>query len=264
MNKEELLNRINYLDRIIRKTQTALKNTPEGTLRINHSHRGQYVQYYHRLSASERRGKYLKKEQRDLINRLAQKDYETKLLNAALQEKAAIETYINLCPEIIPEEVYEQMNQDRQQLVIPEIETDDMFRRRWESIEYKGKEISDDCPEQLTDKGERVRSKSEVLIANQLAREDIPYRYEYPITLTGMGTVYPDFTILNIKSRKEIYWEHQGMMDDPEYAERAVRKEACYIRNGIIPGDNLILTSETRQNPINSKQIRAIITKFCR
>ena len=66
-----------------------------------------------------------------------------------------------------------------------------------------------------TSKGERVRSKSEVIIADVLNREGVPYRYEYPIYIKGIGKIYPDFTVLNIGIRKEMIWDHFGMMDDP-------------------------------------------------
>jgi len=72
------------------------------------------------------------------------------------------------------------------------------------------------APELYTAKGERVRSKSEIIIADSLMRAGVPYRYEFPIILNGYGKIYPDFTVLNVGLRKELYWEHLGMMDDSE------------------------------------------------
>lgn len=72
------------------------------------------------------------------------------------------------------------------------------------------------------EKGERVRSKSEVIIADMLNRKGISYRYEYPVYLKNVGQIYPDFTVLDAIRRREIYWEHLGMMDDPDYAEMAI------------------------------------------
>lgn len=103
----------------------------------------------------------------------------------------------------------------------PIVEPVEEFVRRWEEFQYKGKGFEEDDPEFYSDKGERVRSKSKVIIADLLNREGIPYRYECPIYLKGLGLRYPDFTTLNIRKRKEIYWEHFGRMDDPLYAENA-------------------------------------------
>ena len=47
-----------------------------------------------------------------------------------------------------------------------------------------------------TERGERVRSKSEKIIADKLFLQNIPYHYERPIYLKGFGMVYPDFCCL--------------------------------------------------------------------
>lgn len=54
--------------------------------------------------------------------------------------------------------------------------------------------------------------------------------------------MYPDFTFLSKRTRKEIYWEHEGRMDDSEYAKTAIKKIKTYEDNGIYLGENLILT----------------------
>ena len=137
-----------------------------------------------------------------------------------------------------------------------------MYAQRWQSMPYRGKLSEEEQTGLFTDKGEKVRSKSEMIIANLLAKDGVPYRYECPLELKGMGVIYPDFTVLNIRLRKVFYWEHQGMMDDENYATKAIRREAAYQRNGFYPGDNLILTSETRKNPIDINQIRGIIKHY--
>ena len=55
-------------------------------------------------------------------------------------------------------------------------------------------------------------------------RNKIAYKYECPLHLKGYGMVYPDFTFLSRKTKQEIYWEHDGRMDDSVYAQNAVRK----------------------------------------
>lgn len=112
-------------------------------------------------------------------------------------------------------------------------------------------------------KDERVRSKSEILIANALTKHNIPYRYEAPIYLNGYGTVYPDFTILNIRLRKELFWEHLGMMDDASYVEKALEKIDTYQKNNIFPGEKLILTHESAYRPLNTRIIDRMIECYC-
>ncbi len=258
--RNQMEQRKEYLFLIAGQIEKALRKAPQGTLRISCSN-GR-VQYYYREQSSDRRGKYIPRKKIGKAQSLAQKDYNKKLLSSIEKEMEVIDNYLSLIEEYRPEDVYTSLTKQRQKLVTPYFETDEVFLRRWESVEYQGKAISDDFDGYLTDKGERVRSKSELIIANLLAKAGVPYRYEYPVNLKGLGIVHPDFLALNLRLRKEIYWEHRGMMDDPDYVQKAVRKENIYQLNGIYPGDTLILTSETRTNPLNVRQINQIITHY--
>ena len=51
-------------------------------------------------------------------------------------------------------------------------------------------------------------------------------------------------------------------MDDPVYAEKAVRKIGAYIRNGYYPGDRLIITCETSLTPLNTKELDMLIDHY--
>ena len=114
----------------------------------------------------------------------------------------------------------------------------------------------------MTEKGERVRSKSEKIMADYFFRHGIEYKYECPIHLKGVGIVYPDFTFLSKRTGQEIYWEHCGMVDSPTYARNMVRKINAYERNGIFPGERLILTYETEQTILNTEKIEQMIQKY--
>ena len=46
------------------------------------------------------------------------------------------------------------------------------------------------------------------------------------------------------------------------YVENAIRKIASYEQNGIFPGENLILTYETKKNPLNQKVIKMMIQRY--
>lgn len=89
-------------------------------------------------------------------------------------------------------------------------------------------------PEQLLHKtvsGERVRSKSEAIIAMLLHLNAIPYRYECALSLGGV-TLFPDFTIRHPVTGVLYYWEHFGLMDDPAYAKNAGSKLSLYAETG--------------------------------
>ena len=111
----------------------------------------------------------------------------------------------------------------------------------------------------MTTKEEKVRSKSEVIIANMLNTKGIPYHYEFPVKINSSLTIYPDFLCLNKRTRQEFYWEHCGMMDDSGYSRELVKRLALYAQKNIIPGKNLILTMETREQPLNTKDVERVI-----
>lgn len=94
------------------------------------------------------------------------------------------------------------MHRERQKLVTPIWVPDDEFVQVWQQEEYTGKEFAEGIPEFYTEKGERVRSKSEVIIAD------------------------------------------------------------LFNKNGIFPGENLILTYETKKNPLNQKVIKMMIRRY--
>ena len=151
---------------------------------------------------------------------------------------------------------------ERQRLIQPVEPTWEQQLREWMSKDYKGKEFREDTPVILTEQGERVRSKSEKILADYFTRKGIDYKYECPLHLKGYGVVYPDFTILSKKTRQEIYWEHDGRMDDPMYAQSAVRKIQAYEENDIYPGERLILTFETQKNILNTKMIEKMVCRY--
>lgn len=89
-------------------------------------------------------------------------------------------------------------------------------------------------------------------------------RREYPLIIEGSRKVYPDFTILKMPERKEVYLEHFGKLDDKEYADMAIFKLNSYERNGIYLGINLFITYETSKRPINARALDEMLrTIFC-
>ena len=130
-------------------------------------------------------------------------------------------------------------------------------------IEHKGKFYEERLIHR-TLRDEMVRSKSELTIADRLHSNNIDYLYEYPLTLSGR-TRYPDFTIEDAESGRKFYWEHCGMLLDPQYRERWERKLQWYRNNGILPWEEgggvngtLIVTEDSKEGGISSKEIEDI------
>jgi len=86
-------------------------------------------------------GRYIPKQDSLLASRLAQKDYDHKILTASELELNAIKQYFLNCPAKEIEDIYESLHRERQKLVTPIKESDEDYIRRWECIEYEGKKI---------------------------------------------------------------------------------------------------------------------------
>ena len=258
--REELDERSAFLKKVIAEKTKALKNVPPGMLRCSRC--GNKVQYYQRMDAKDSNGKYIKASNQKLARALAQKDYDQRVLHQAQQELKLVDRLKEHYLEKTPEDLYTSLHESRQNLVMPIELPDEMYAKDWQEQEFVGKPVGVGVPEYYTNKGEHVRSKTEIFIANSLARMDVPYRYEAPLYLSGLGTIHPDFTVLNIRTRKEYYWEHMGRMDDSVYVVDAVNRIAAYENNGYYPGERLLLTYETSVDPIHTKQIEAMIRHF--
>ena len=118
--------------------------------------------------------------------------------------------------------------------------------------------FKENSPEYYTKRGLRVRSKSEILIADMLDEMSIPFFYEKPLQLKRR-IVHPDFTLLDIKERKEVYWEHFGMMDDRDYRDEALLKIREYESNDLYQYDSVIWTFESGKCPMNTRDIRNMV-----
>ena len=247
----------------IRLLKERMNSYPEGILEISYSHG--HVQYYWRnRSSGGKRAKrvYIRKNDRNLAASYAQRDYDHRLMDELQQRLDAVTAARTAYGNTSPEKTIQTFKQEKQSLICPLILTDSQFACEWQAQEYKGKPFAGETPGIFTVKGERVRSKSEKIIADALERRGIPYKYEAPLILQDGAAVYPDFSVLNVRRRKEYIWEHLGMMDNEEYARSAVAKLNSYINSGIFPGERLIITMESQKTPLGTKTIEMMIERY--
>ena len=248
---------------LVKEIKYQKKDAPEGHIRIAKKGRG--MQYYYK-SADDRsiNGRYLKKNEIDIARRIAQRDYDTDIVKHAEARIKAIDLFLKNYEKTSLQRIYENTNPYRRELITTSIILDEEYIKRWQSVKYEGKSFADNIQEIITERGERVRSKSEKIIADKLYTLGIPYRYEYPITLEGNIKIYPDFTILKMPQREEVYLEHFGLMDNSEYMDSVIYKLNTYERNGIYLGVNLFMTHETSNVPLNTRALDGMIKQlFC-
>ena len=259
INNNQIDYLIGMLDRRIDVLEKVLKDSPEGMLRCrsNHGH----TEYY--LRCRTRKGhktRYIKNGDVTFIRALADKYYAGKILPVLVKQKQSAETARLL---EFPNELDSAKKIDPRILArcSSEFTVFDKFAK------WKAGSIQNEAPfpeKRIFDTagGEKVRSKSELIIANALFEADLIYVYEATLRLRGGDKRFPDFTILDPWTMEIFYWEHLGRMDDPEYACRAVEKIRQYAENGIVIGKNLICTFEANESPLRPKTVDAMIKVY--
>ncbi|MBR5376362.1 MAG: hypothetical protein IK139_03705, partial [Lachnospiraceae bacterium] len=226
--------------------------------------KGKYVEFYLRSDPAEKSGKYMRKSDPEKIRIYTEKSYCEKITKLLDSEILALKDYIRRTGQLEDSlrRAYSDYPDEVKQYIDPVDVSDEDYVRKWISTDYRGKEIKEDSTVYETENGERVRSKSELTIANALAKRGIPYKYECPLILKNGLKIHPDFTVLNIKKRRQIYWEHRGMMDDPEYSKHSVDRIKQYMKSGIIIGRDLVITEETLSCPLGTDEIDSIIKTY--
>lgn len=111
-----------------------------------------------------------------------------------------------------------------------------------------------------TKNGFMVRSKSEVIVANEIIGAGVPLTEEnYEMKLSSKDNPYdyklPDFTFTS--QGVTYYWEHLGMLSAEQYRKSWESKLNWYKENDYEP--NLIISKDGEDGSIDSKEIDRII-----
>jgi ATP-dependent exoDNAse (exonuclease V) alpha subunit len=118
-----------------------------------------------------------------------------------------------------------------------------------------------------TRRGDTVESKSEVIIADLLYSKGIEdYLYGAKLVAPDGTFRYPDFTIDDAATGQRVYWEHLGMLHDPDYRARWETKLKWYKAQDILPyddgggsGGTLLTTRDDEQGGIDSEQLEQVV-----
>lgn len=199
-----------------------------------------------------------------LIKTCKQIDYNLKVL------KKAIDDFKPFDPEVIinsmtaayrtlPEEYFFTQDGLRDDFTMSMDERVSMRMRsheEWAQLPYEQSNFKPEERNKLTSRGQRMRSKTEVMIAEKLYEYGVPFRYEQLIDV-GKWKLAPDFTFED-RRKEEFYWEYCGMMDNIQYVGQHKWKMNVYQENGILPWENLIVTYD-KGNNINMAVIDSVI-----
>lgn len=211
-------------------------------------------------------GKYVSKKELGKIKIIAQVEYYLKMKDFLSAKLKLIEKYVSRYCDAELDKGYQNLCYGRRQIVTPIQPPLDEFVEKWTAVKYEALERWEEGKVYFTTiKGEKVRSKTEKIIADELAAHNIPYRYEYPVELTvgkQQRIFRPDFMILNIRTRQVYLLEHFGMMDKTNYYNSSLNKLDIYEQNGYLLGKNLLILHETSEAPINVSVLRNYIDEY--
>lgn len=274
----QLQNKACALEKILVQKKKALENAPEGSLRVTICNKNKQFYWVKKgeiiktensksensISKEQKKsqnGTYIPHSKMDFARQLAQKEYDADSIEAIETELTLIKTYLK--KSRFNKTLHSKLPARKLELVEPLTLEDDEYAREWLQIPYQKKESKAGKKSFPTSGGLLVRSKSEVIIAEMLEKNGIPFRYEQKLRLSAFN-VHPDFVCLNIRTRQEFAWEHLGLLDDSEYSKMAAEKLHFYQKSGYFPGKNLIITTESQDFPLSSELVQEVIDQYLR
>ena len=258
--------KVPQLENALKQVDEFLENVPQGSLKWQNKNGKTY--YYHQFMKDNKWvRRYIKKAELSLAKTLAQKQYYISIRPILERMLDEIERFIKKCPLNELEKIYDNLSVERKNLVTPIQVSVKEKVKQWENEVYEKNLMYHENLRFETEKGDTVRSKSEVIIANILYRnrKDILYKYERPLEVIENGrqkTIYPDFTILNKHTGEITYWEHAGRMDDPYYANDFVKKMNTYITNDLLPGRDIVVSFESQSTPLDIKVVKRLVKQI--
>ncbi|MBQ3370660.1 MAG: hypothetical protein IJG48_06520 [Mogibacterium sp.] len=207
-----------------------------------------------------------------LIKALAKKEFDTKAYEILSNNTVAIREAIDKLIPFDPDRILDSMTNaykllpdeyffDRDKLIINAGIDDNLLAKikkheEWWKKPYKEYWGYPENKTRTTSRGQKVRSISELLIAEALYKYYIPFHYEEELKVEGK-TFAPDFTFEGW-DYNNFYLDYFGMMDDEKYAKKNFLKLDDYYDIGLIPGDNLITVFDSK-GIMNAGVIESII-----
>jgi hypothetical protein len=257
---EYYLERKDILESDIKRIKSMLESMPAGTLVFSKQIKNgkPYYSWYKQMieDGHKTRSFLPKKGGLDEAKALAQKMFYSKLLHDRYNELQCVNYYIRhrtaekYSSLIMDDSPYAKLIRDS-----------NTTSQEWEYSVYNK---SSDHPEHLiipAPKGDFVRSKSEAMIAQALFAHQIPYHYEEIHNIDGYP-IATDFTVMHPVTRKTKLWEHLGLSDSSNYQQIIEFKLIHYLKDGYLPGHDLILTFENKAHPFSYLDAEELVKRY--
>lgn len=236
---EDLLTKMKKRSDFVNKQISAMR---EGRLLI--TRRGNGTEYFQEQYIKGKRIRRSIGKDRRLVAELACKQYMIVQLDLLDENILLVESILSKFVEPSHENIRARLTGRLAEL------PDSMFAEKtpWRNS-YNQSSYMPEARIHTTSRGLKVRSKSELLIAEKFYEYEVQFRYE-EILQVGKHVLVPDFTVRR-RDGKMFYWEHCGRTHDRQYIEHHHWKMNLYEGVGIVPWDNLIVTYDNEAGSIN-------------
>jgi hypothetical protein len=256
--KKMLVEQMDYESTLLERFEKEMQIMPEGSLCLKKVKGNSYIYYQNKKLSENRLLSPKKKEDSDLIGKIRKKFFIKKSIYQLRENRKIAEVMLRNFNPFDPEVIRNQLGSVYKEVQIIEWKSFmELELEKWKENKNENF-LHPEGLKHISAKGQRVRSKSETIIADLLDYKNIIYKYEEPLNLNGQNFL-PDFTILRSFDSRTVYWEHFGMIYDLEYRKNMEAKLLAYGNSGIIPWDNLIITFDSEEGSIDVSIISAVI-----
>lgn len=223
--------------------------------------KGRFIQCFLSTEGEKTKRQYLPKRDWSIAFDAAQREYDEELLSYVKKQQKTVQQFLSDYNPSGLRDVYMSIPEVKRTFIKPLILTDEEFIAQWYQKHPGNQNTIPFAESYPTERGEQVRSKSEKIIADKLFYMGIPYVYEAELQL-GRKTIYPDFTILNVRTRETKYLEHFGKMDNQEYGKNVIRRIDLFHSYGIWEGEKLFFTMENSIAAWNMGMFEKLIQRY--
>ena len=235
------------LSELVKRKELAnieLEKCPWGILsKVRRGDHDTFFQSANENKSRKRLGITKKPEIIEALARKAMLQREIEIINGNIKAlQTLLKTYTEPTFENIVRDLSDYITQN-----IAKPKDDDVWPNNFEQSTYKLEDRRF-----ITSTGLKVRSKSELLIAEKLNEFGLKFLYEPSVKL-GEYDVVPDFVIKEKNDGNLFYWEHCGLTNNEKYMNRHKWKMELYEQNGIVPWKNLIVTYDNGDGLIDMR-----------
>lgn len=258
-----LMARQEQIEYEIRNLRMLLEATPEETIFSRQRKDGKY-KYYKRECTTDGTVKEVYLGQKDLprIKEIAKRMLAKKKLEDLIYEKKLCEKLIAFKKNESAADAFLRHHQGIGALLQGERNQMDQCDMEWKRLPYiKNRNYPEALKYTTVVPGLLTRSKAEADLVARFEHYGVPYHYDEILTF-GSDSLAMDFVCRNVRTKKILYWDHRGMSDSPEYINKILYCENILLNAGIIQGINLIVTSETRDMPLDLQWVDMLIQHY--